>query len=187
MIRFSPIVAVLAAAALMLGGASAAQAGFHVSMSSSQGLAVTTDNPNSGDPTLVTGQLTPEGSVANWDVGALCVTNVLDPLGNLCIDTNDSDCHAQDRGFGKEIRCARIHAGVSISTQGGDDNIHVGTSASDPVSIDAGSGNDIVSSASIFSDIAVDAMLAGGCARLRESDSEGNQRARPSSERPLPA
>ena len=93
MIRFNLIVAALAAAAVMLGAASAAEAGLHVSMSSSQGLVVTTDNP-------------------------------------------------------REIRCARIHAGVSISTQGGDDNIHVGTSASDPVSIDAGSGNDLVTSAS---------------------------------------
>jgi Ca2+-binding RTX toxin-like protein len=148
-------VAALVAATVLLGAASAARAGFHVSMSSSSGLVVTTDDPNSSDPTIVTGQLTPEGSVANWDVGALCLTNVLDPLGNLCIDTNDSDCHAQNRGFGKEIRCARTHAGVSISTRGGDDNIHVGTSATDPVSVDAGSGNDTVSSASIFTDIPV--------------------------------
>ncbi len=149
------IVAALAAVVLLVGAVSAAQAGLHVSMSSSSGLVVTTDNPNSDGPTIVTGQLTPEGNVANWDVGALCLTSVIDPLGNLCIDSNDSDCHAQNRGFGKEIRCARIHAGVSISTHGGDDNIRVGTSSSDPVSIDAGSGNDIVSSASFFTDIPV--------------------------------
>ena len=172
MIRFNLTVAAVVAAALMLGAASAAEAGFHVSMSSSQGLVVTTDNPNSSDPTIVTGQLTPEGAVANWDVGALCLTSVLDPLGSLCIDTSDSDCHAQDRGFGKEIRCARIHAGVSISTQGGDDNIHVGTSATDPVSVDAGSGNDTVSSASIFSDIAVGPSSGAWTATLGSGNDE---------------
>ena len=86
MINRNVTVAALAAAAVLLGAASTAEAGFHVSMSSSAGPIVTTDNPNSGDPTLVTGQLTPEGAVANWDVGALCVTNVLDPLGT-CAST----------------------------------------------------------------------------------------------------
>jgi hypothetical protein len=37
------------------------------------------------------------------------------------------------------------------------------------------------------SGVAPDAMPGGGCATLARSDSEGNQRARPSSERPLPA
>jgi hypothetical protein len=44
-----------------------------------------------------------------------------------------------------------------------------------------------VSGDAAMSGVAPEAMLGGGCATLAWSDSEGNPRARPSSERPLPA
>ena len=143
----------LAAALAALAAAPAAQAGLHVSMTST-GLNVTTDQSNASEVLQITGLPNPEGSIGNWNVDPLCVTNIFDPGGAGCSDTNDSDCSVQP-GSRRVIRCARTAPGIHVTTQGARDRIHVGTSGTDPVSIDAGDGDDEVGADSLFSDVAV--------------------------------
>ena len=145
--------ALLTAAVAALATAPAAQAGLHVSMAAS-GLSVTTDQANATEVLQVTGVPSPEGSIGNWNVDPLCVANIFDPSGAGCSDTNDSDCNVL-AGSRRVIRCARTAPGVHIATQGARDRIHVGTSGSDPVFIDAGDGDDEVGADSLFADVPV--------------------------------
>jgi Ca2+-binding RTX toxin-like protein len=146
-------VALAAAAITALAAAPAAQAGIHVSMTST-GLNVTTDQSNATEVLQITGLANPEGSIGNWNVDPLCVTNIFDPGGAGCSDTNDPDCSVQP-GSRRVIRCARSAPGIHVTTQGARDRIHVGTSGTDPVSIDAGDGDDEVGADSLFDDVAV--------------------------------
>jgi hypothetical protein len=153
MAKISRRIVLLAAAVAALAAAPAAQAGIHIATSST-GLNVTTDQANASEVLQITGLPNPEGSIGNWNVDPLCVTNIFDPTGTGCADTNDADC-ALLSGSRREMRCTRTAPGVHIATQGARDRIHVGTSGTDPVFIDAGDGDDEVGSDSLFSDIAV--------------------------------
>src|SRR4051812_19697709 len=106
-------------AALALAAAPAAHAGVQVSMTSSSGLSVTTDSPDHDDSIQVNATLTPEGTVANWGVDPSGVEgNILDRLGNFCVDENDSDCSGISSRSRRVIRCSRTGAGVSVSSRG---------------------------------------------------------------------
>ena len=146
-------VVLLAAAVAALAAAPVAQAGLHVSMGAT-GLSVTTDQTNATEVLQVTGVPSPEGSIGTWNVDPLCVSNIFDPSGAGCSDTNDADCNVL-AGSRRVIRCARTAPGVHIVTQGARDRIHVGTSGTDPVTIDAGDGDDEVGADSLFDDVAV--------------------------------
>ena len=78
----------LAAALAALAAAPAAQAGLHVSMTST-GLNVTTDQSNATEVLQITGLANPEGSIGNWSVDPLCVMNIFDPTGAGCTETSD--------------------------------------------------------------------------------------------------
>jgi hypothetical protein len=152
--RWTLVATAIAVAAL--AATPTAHAGFQVSMSTS-GLNVATDQPDKSDVLQITGRLSPENTISNWDVDPLCLIGfIIDPFATGCVDEHDPNCNALDGGTRRIIRCARVAARVTISTQGGDDRIRVGTAGTDPVTIDAGAGNDDVSSASLFSDVPVE-------------------------------
>lgn len=137
-----------------LATAPAADAGIHTSMTAT-GLNVTTDQPNATEVLQITSVTNPEGSIATWTVDPLCVANIFDPSNASCSDTNDPDCNVLP-GSRRVVHCARTAAGVHVTThQGERDRIHVGTSGTDPVFIDAGDGDDEVGSDSLFDDVAV--------------------------------
>src|SRR3954454_13295444 len=87
----------LVAALTALAAAPAAHAGLQVSMSGS-GLSVTTNAPNDVDVIQITGRLTPENAIGNWDVNPLCLT--ADLFGGAgCVDTHDADCNVLSGGL----------------------------------------------------------------------------------------
>jgi hypothetical protein len=115
------------------------------------GLFVTTDQFAADEPFHVNGRLTPEGAIANWDVHSLCVSSFANPFPQTCIDENDSDCSDDGEGFGRTIRCARVNPGVTVNASGGNDSVFVDNAGTDRVTVDAGTGDDLVSQGNAFS------------------------------------
>jgi hypothetical protein len=117
----------------------------------SSGLGVVSDDFSRGEIIMVTGRLTPEGAVGNWDVDGFCLTGQFpDPTGISCIDTNDDECTVIDGAgvnFGsRNVRCSRVSPGIGVNSQGGNDRIHITNTRNEAVAVEAGPGDDLVSS-----------------------------------------
>jgi hypothetical protein len=139
----------------LLVAAPPALARFQVTTSTGTGLGVTQSDPNRNDSLFITGLLTPENVVANWDVDGLCVRGfVLDPTAAGCIDTSDPNCFVPDGTPTRIVRCARIGPGIGAATGGGNDGVFINSARNDTVSLDTGAGDDSVTNGSGFTDVA---------------------------------
>jgi hypothetical protein len=147
----------LAAAVLVVAVAAtpAAHANVHASSSGSSGLSITADQNNDTAFIQVQGRLTPEHAIGNWDVdGNTCFGLAL--FGG-CNTAEGPNCGVTRAETGRDVvRCARLAAGVVVTTQGGDDIVHVGTAGNDPVTINAGAGDDFVSSKTAIDDVVLE-------------------------------
>jgi Ca2+-binding RTX toxin-like protein len=145
--------------ALIAALAAAPQAGatIRVSMQDSNalggatGLGVVTDDFNRGERIIITGRLTPEGAVGNWDVDGFCFLGQFpDPTGISCIDESDDNCTIIDGAgvnFGsRNVRCSRITPGIGVNSQAGNDQVVISNTKNERVAVDAGPGDDLVTS-----------------------------------------
>jgi hypothetical protein len=150
--RIAPLVLVAALAVAPQAGATVrVSMGDANALGSATGLGVVSDDFNRNDRILVTGRLTPDGAVGSWDVDAFCFTGQFpDPTGISCIDENDQDCTVID-GAGvnigsRNVRCSRVSPGIGINSQAGNDEVFVSNTRTEAVVVDAGPGDDEVSS-----------------------------------------
>jgi len=136
--RLLPLAAVLLA---VLTAAPVAEAGTRVRMDSGIGLDVLVEDASTADFLRVTGQQTPEGAFLSWLVNLNSTCFVL-----ICIGSNDgNDCRQPGA---RDVVCDRLHAGVRATLQGGNDSLDVARSLGEAVTIDAGAGNDRITSGS---------------------------------------